>query len=454
MTAHRALARVNVAAIERNCVRLRGELHGGAELCAVVKADGYGHGAVQSARAALAGGASWLAVAAASEARELREAGLHDSNSRGANLDDGSNLRDANPGDGSNLRDTHILVMGALTEQELAQALAADADVVVWSERQVQAVRSAGGGRVHVKLDSGMGRLGTRDPAQASRTVAAARDADGIELVGLMTHFATADDPSDDGFFAMQLGRFAEWAAAVKAEQPGLIVHAANSAALLREAGAQLDMVRCGIAIYGMDPFGDDPAARGLEPALQLTSYVAEVKRCEAGESAGYGRRFIAERDTWLAVLPIGYGDGWRRGCSNNADVLIAGRRHPLVGTVSMDNITVDLGPDAGEELLGEKAILIGSAATATATAITAAGDGAQGAGRITAEDLARRLGTINYEVTCALTPRVPRLYHRDGEQLATERIGLGGGATDTGLPAEGAGRSFGSASIDAGGSA
>jgi alanine racemase len=255
---------------------------------------------------------------------------------------------------------------------------------------------------VHVKLDSGMGRLGTRDPAQASRTVVAARDADGVELVGLMTHFATADDPDDDGFFAMQLGRFTEWAAAVKAEQPGLIVHAANSAATLREQRAQLDMVRCGIAVYGMDPRGEDPAAWGLEPALRLSSYVAEVKRCEARESAGYGRRFVAERDTWLAVLPIGYGDGWRRGCSNNADVLIAGRRHPVVGTVSMDNITVDLGPDAGAELLGEEAILIG----------------AQGAEQVTAEEVAKRLETINYEVTCALTRRVPRFYHRDGEKL------------------------------------
>ncbi len=416
MSAHRAAARVNVAAIERNCERLRRELHDGTELCAVVKADGYGHGAAQSARAALAGGASWLAVAAASEARELREAGLDDSSPGAANLG------------GGNLRDARILVMGALTEGELKQALAVDAEVVVWSERQVQAVRAAGGGRVHVKLDSGMGRLGTRDPAQASRTVAAARKADGVELVGLMTHFATADDLEDDGFFALQLGRFTEWARAVKAEQPELIVHAANSAALLREERAQFDMVRCGIAVYGMDPFGEDPAVRGLEPALQLSSRVAEVKRCEAGESAGYGRRFVAARDTWLAVLPIGYGDGWRRGCSNNGDALIAGRRYPIVGTVSMDNITVDLGPDAAEELLGEEAILIGGAApdpapatataTATGTATATAAAGAQSAERITAEDVARRLGTINYEVTCALTPRVPRLYHRDGEAL------------------------------------
>ena len=382
MTARRVLARVNLAAIERNCARLRGELKHGGQLCVVVKADGYGHGAVQSARAALAGGASWLAVAGASEAQELREAGL---------------------------LDVPVFVMGALTDGELAQALAADADVVVWSEQQVQAVSAAGGGRVHVKLDSGMGRLGTRDPAQASLAVAVARDAENVQLAGLMTHFATADDLQDDGFFIAQLEAFTEWAQALKDEQPELILHAANSAAVLRDQRSHFDMVRCGIAAYGMDPFGEDAAARGLEPALALSSYVAEVKRYRAGESAGYGRRFVAERDTWLAVLPIGYGDGFRRGCSNNADVLIAGRRYPVVGTVSMDNLTVDLGPDPPEDLLGEEAILIGGAA---------AGGSAQGGERITAEQVANRLGTINYEITCALTPRVPRLYHRDGEAV------------------------------------
>jgi alanine racemase len=380
MTKRRAMARVNMAAIERNCARLHNQLKGGTELCVVVKADGYGHGAVQSARAALTGGASWLAVAGAAEARALREAAL---------------------------REVRVLVMGALSGVELEEALAADGDVVVWSEQQVQAVEAAGGGRVHVKLDSGMGRLGTRDPAEASRAVQAARDAEKVQLVGLMTHFATADDLDDDGFFAAQLEAFTEWVQALKAEQPELILHAANSAAVLRDQQAHFDMVRCGIAAYGMDPFGEDAAARDLEPALQLSSYVAEVKGYRAGESAGYGRRFVAERDTWLAVLPIGYGDGWRRGCSNNADVLIAGRRYPVVGTVSMDNLTVDLGSDAPDELLGEEAILIGD---------TAAGGGGQGAERITAEQVAKRLGTINYEVTCALTPRVPRLYHRDGE--------------------------------------
>ncbi len=394
-TAPRAQASVNVAAIERNCTRLRSALRSGAELCAVVKADGYGHGAEQSARAALAGGASWLAVASAAEARELREAGI---------------------------TGTRILVMGALRLSELREALDAEADVVVWSEQYVSAVATSGGGRVHVKLDSGMGRLGTRDVQLATDVLKLAQQTDGVEPVGLMTHFATADELEDEGFFARQLDAFARWAEPLKAAHPELIVHAANSAAMLRDASSQFDLVRCGIAVYGMDPFGVDPAERALEPALALSSYVAEVKRCAKGESAGYGRRFVAAHDTWLGVLPIGYGDGWRRGLSNNAEVLVAGQRHALVGTVSMDNVTIDLGLDAdAERLRGEPAILIGTDRDE----------------RITAEEVARRLETINYEITCGLTPRVTRVHHRDGEAL--ERVAAAPGASaqaPTWLPA------------------
>ncbi len=171
-----------------------------------------------------------------------------------------------------------------------------------------------------------------------------------------------------------------------------MIAHAANSAATLRDRASHFDMVRCGIAIYGMDPFQADAAAHGLEPALELHSYVAAVKRFEPGQSAGYGRRWTAERRTWVATLPIGYGDGWRRALTNDCDVLIGGRRHPLVGTVSMDNVTVDLGPDTDVDV-GAPAVLIGT----------------QGDQAIYAEELAQRLGTINYEITCGLSPRVPR---------------------------------------------
>jgi alanine racemase len=151
--------------------------------------------------------------------------------------------------------------------------------------------------------------------------------------------------------------------------------------------------VRCGIAIYGMDPLHRDPADHGLEPALELVSYVAEVKRALPGESAGYGRRFVADRETWIGTIPIGYGDGVRRGLTNNAELLVGGRRVPLVGTVSMDNITVDLGDEPVER--GTEAVLVGS----------------RGGERILAEDVAARLGTINYEVTCGITRRVPREY-------------------------------------------
>jgi alanine racemase len=158
-------------------------------------------------------------------------------------------------------------------------------------------------------------------------------------------------------------------------------------------------MVRTGVAIYGLDPFLEDAQARNLEPALELHSYVAAVKAVAPGQSAGYGRRFVADRPTHTATLPIGYGDGLRRGLTNNADVLVRGVRHPLVGTVSMDNVTLDVGSPAGARV-GDTAVLIG----------------AQGDERIAAEEVAARLGTINYEVTCGLLPRVPRVYHRDDQ--------------------------------------
>jgi len=173
---------------------------------------------------------------------------------------------------------------------------------------------------------------------------------------------------------------------------PACTVHAANSAATLREPATHFDMVRCGIAIYGLDPFQRDPAEHGLEPALEVRSYVADVKRFEGGASAGYGRTWRASRDTWVGVLPIGYGDGIRRGLSNNGEVLVGGHRYPLVGTVSMDNVTIDLGPDTRVEP-GTPAVFIGP----------------QGSDRILAEEVAVRLATINYEVTCGISQRVPR---------------------------------------------
>jgi alanine racemase len=366
----RAVARIDFEAVRANCARLRSELCDGAELCAVVKADGYGHGAEGCATAALAGGATRLAVATAREAEEVSR----------------------------RLGHVPLLVMGALSESEVDIALGTGAEVGVWTEgfRTLVAARARAAGRparVHLKLDSGMGRLGTFD---SDEVVALARAADAdpdLELAGVWTHFATADEPgADEGYFEAQLARFDEVARAVKADFPDVLAHAANSAALFREPRSHYDFARCGVAVYGLDPFQGDPAERGLAPALSLRSYVAAVKRFPAGQSAGYGRTWKAPRDTWVGVVPVGYGDGVRRALSNQADLLVGGVRRAVVGTVSMDNLTVDLGPDTDVEP-GAEAVLIG----------------AQGGGEIRAEELAARLGTINYEITCGISPRVPR---------------------------------------------
>jgi alanine racemase len=378
----RALARVNLAAVERNVVRLRSGLVGGAELCAVVKADASGHGAVEIAQTAIAGGATRLAVATVNEAAELRAAAIT----------------------------APVLVMGAISSEELPVALDADAEVVAWSERFVAdlaaAMATCSGAtatarapvKVHVKLDTGMGRLGTR--AVPDALVVAERvsgSAPALALSGAMTHFATAD--GDGEFLAAQLAEFAPFAAELRRRALGsMLVHAANSAATLREPASHFDMVRCGIALYGCDPMDLDPDRVGLEPAMELSSYVAVVKLARPGESVGYGRRFVAERETWIATLPIGYADGVRRALSNNCDVLIKGRRYPLVGTVSMDNVTVDLGPQPSVTQ-GAEAILIGRS----------------GAERQTVEDLANRIETVAHEILCGISARVPRRYHRDG---------------------------------------
>jgi alanine racemase len=217
-----------------------------------------------------------------------------------------------------------------------------------------------------------------------------------VSLVGAMTHFATAD--GDRSFVREQLERFIPFAEEMRRAHPGILIHAANSAATLLEPASHFDLVRTGVAIYGCDPMNEDPSDYGLEPALELSTYVAAVKRAEPGDSAGYGRRFVAERETFIGTLPIGYGDGVRRAFTNNCDVLVGGRRYSLVGAVSMDNITIDLGPEPSAAV-GERATIIG----------------ADGASRQTAEDLARRIDTLNYEITCGVSARVPRQYHRDG---------------------------------------
>ena len=368
MSPERALARVDLSAIRHNAGVLDAAA-GAAELMAVVKADGYGHGAVPVARAALEGGASSLGVVTAHEAGELRDSGLT----------------------------APILVMGPLDSGELGAL--PDCEVVAWTPEFLTKVGEIGRAReapvrVHLKLDTGMGRLGAR-PEAVDELVAAATGTDGIAVAGVMTHFATADELEGEnaGFFREQLIRFRVRFSEMSSRFPGARAHAANSAAVLRDPAAAFDLVRCGIALYGGDPFGVDPARHDLRPALSLHSWLAAVKPLSSRDSAGYGRHYRAPRATRIGVVPIGYGDGYAR-AQTGASVLVGGRAVPVVGAVSMDQITVDLGPE-GEERVGDEVVLIGR----------------QGEGRITLEDLAGVRGTINYEVTCSLSPRVRREY-------------------------------------------
>ena len=360
----RAVASINLAAIERNVGRLRALMSPNTVLCAVVKADGYGHGAVPVALAAQAGGASYLAVATAAEAMALRTSGV------------------GGP----------LVVLGALTDDELALALRADAEIVVWRE---EFLRRIGGrqARVHVKLDTGLGRLGTRDADAATEVARCVATSLNLRLVGAMTHFATADEPASP-FMAEQLGRFAQWVDRLRTIHPDVVAHVANSAAAMQNPDSHLDMVRSGIAIYGLNPFDREGLSDDLEPALRLRSYIAKIETCEPGESIGYGHAFIAREATRIATIPIGYADGYSRALSDRGQVDIAGKLYPVAGWVSMDNLTVDLG-QADTVRDGEEVLLIGP--------------------NVSVDDIARWSGTINYEVVCRIGSRVVRTYHRDG---------------------------------------
>ncbi len=361
----RSVARIDLDAI-RNNVRVLAAAAGRAEVLAAIKANAYGHGAVHVARAALAGGASRLGVAAVAEAEELRAGGV----------------------------DAPLVMWGPLLGDEWARAAATGCEIAVWTVDGVRAAAAAGLRCIHLKLDTGMGRLGARNELVGALAGVAA-DAD-VEVVGLMTHFATADETEGENaaFMVEQLVRFRAMIAPLRERFPNALVHAANSAATVRSPDTHFDMVRCGIAVYGCDPFGHDPDDHGLRPGMSLGSYLSSVKPLLGRESVGYGRRWRAARGTWIGTVPFGYADGYPRAYANNAQVLVGGRRVPVVGMVSMDQITVDLGPEA-TDVVGDEVVLLGR----------------QGDARLTAKELGAWRGTISYEVTCAIGSRVRREY-------------------------------------------
>lgn len=329
----RSLITVDLGAIRHNVRRLV-ELLDRSELWAVVKANGYGHGAVDVGKAALGAGASALCVATLEEALELRVA----------------------------LPTARILVLGGDT--------IAAADVIRSARVEIGSSTTdvPEGVRVHLKLDTGMGRWGLAEVA-----------APGSGVVGLMSHFASAD--CDPAFTNEQLARFLT----ATDSHAHLQRHIANSAGTLRVPGAHLDAVRCGIAVYGISPFGTDAALDGLRPALRWESSVALVKTLRPGESTGYGRRFVAERPTRVGIVPVGYADGFRRDMTGT-DVLVNTERAQVLGTVSMDSLAVRLPDTAGR---GDAVTLIGNG--------------------ILIEEHARVSGTIPYEIACGIVSRATR---------------------------------------------
>jgi alanine racemase len=324
---------VDLEAVRANARRLL-EALGGSELWAVVKAEAYGHGAADVAPAALDAGATALCVATVAEALALRP----------------------------HVPGARLIVMGPSDDGDARQAREAGLELVVATPRMPEGVP------LHVKLDTGMGRWGLGELAVPGR-----------DVVGLMTHFAASE--SDPAFTRLQLDRFL----AATAAYAHLTRHAANSAAALTLPAAALDAARCGIALYGVSPFGDDPASWGLRPALRWESEIALTKLLAAGESTGYGRRFVAADPTWIGIVPVGYADGFRRDMTG-AEVVVGGERRRVVGTVSMDAVAVLL---EGPVDVGTPVTLVG--------------------GEVTVESHARTADTIAYEIVCGLVSSPPR---------------------------------------------
>jgi alanine racemase len=358
-------AAIDLGAIRHNLSSLAPE---SAELMAVVKADAYGHGAVPVAQAALESGAGRLGVALVEEGIELRSEGI------------------AGP----------ILVLTECPPGSEGEALEAELTPTLGSQDGLRRLARAAQGTadrfVHVKLDTGMHRAGVawQDAEVFCRDV----DEAGFRIQGLWTHFATADEP-ENPFLDVQLERFKKAVAAVRASGIDVpMLHAANSAATVDRPDTHFDLVRVGIAMYGVSPGPSlDEACATLRPAMTLRSRIALTRRVPAGDAVSYGLTYRVDRDSTIATVPIGYADGYPRALSNAGQVLIRGRRYPVAGRVTMDQTLIDCGDD--DVLAGDEVVLLGR----------------QGAEEITAGELAELAGTVGYEIVSRVGARVPRSY-------------------------------------------
>jgi len=364
------LLQVDLAAINHNLDEAR-RLAGGRLVLAAVKADAYGHGIVEVSRSIEASGsADWLGVATVDEGLWLREAGI------------GLPILKFSP---------------TLADEEAA--VAAGITLAVGDEKSIRRISVAADavGRiadVHLKTDTGMHRFGAA-PEEATGLAELIDSLPAIRLTGLFTHLPVSDVPDGVEFTRTQLDRFLVLAAGIRERTPlELIVHAANSGAVLSHDLTGTDMVRPGIMVYGSYPDALTPRTADLWPTERWTSRLTFVEHVKAGESVGYGRTWVAPQDTWVGTVAVGYGDGYSRLLSSRGRMLIDGVSYPIVGRVCMDQTMIDLGPELAAQV-GDEVVLVG----------------ASGKERITVAELAEAMGTIPYEVTCLITHRVPRTY-------------------------------------------
>lgn len=374
------VAEIDVDAFRRNIAAVRAMLPYESQLIAVLKADAYGHGALAMGNVCAEEGVAMLAVALLEEALELRDQGVR----------------------------TPILVLGPLIAAQIPAAAANDIAIGVIGPEELRDVCrfSRQSGReisVHLKLDSGMGRVGLL-PGDLEEAAQLLLDARGVSVDAIYSHFANASDP-DPASVQGQVNDFETMVARLGVLGiTAPLRHFANSAATFRKIVQPGDWVRVGLAIFGGEPL-DDQHAR-LEPVLRWSTQIARLKRLPAGSPIGYGSTFVTARESLIATLPVGYGDGFNRGLSNCGTVLVRGHRAPVVGRVSMDLVTIDV-TDVPGVRYGDEAVLIGE----------------QGGERITAEEIAVKSGTIPYEVLCAISVRVPRLYESHGRVLIASRF-------------------------------
>jgi len=369
-----ARATVNLDVISRNVEVLR-EHAGSAAVMAVVKADGYGHGLLPCARAALVGGATWLGVAQLSEAMTLRDSGIQ----------------------------ARVLSWLHVPGSDFSAAIAADIDLSVsalWSLTEVaDAARALGRvARIHLKVDTGLGRNGAFGDDWHTLLAAARRlEVEGlVRIVGVWSHFVYADEPTHPTVRRQE----EEFAQAVHdAERAGCdleVRHIANSAAILTNSGAAYDLVRPGLAVYGLSPVPDlgDPQSFGLTPAMTLSADLAVTKQIPAGQGISYGHQYVTTQDTTVGLVPVGYADGIPRNATNTGPVSVGGTRHTVAGRVCMDQFVVDLGPGSLAQV-GDPVTLFGVGES----------------GEPTAQDWAEATGTISYEIISRIGSRVPRVY-------------------------------------------